>query len=317
MTQTTTAPTAPAVTTINRRLTNDAWDCARQLLLSGEVRDGMDLISKALNHVRASATEEVWHLAIEEYRSHPVFELVREAPITRRALDKPRGYAGDAVTLDYIYGMAARPDGCSTLGSAMYGWERETRAARAVRGRMELAGALLNDLARRIQGPMAVSVACGHLREASRLEHWKEAQGQLVAMDKDILSLGVVHNSYGHLGVLPERKDPRGLLREIPYRNVDLVYSTGLYDYLSPRWAKALTQALFKMVRPGGRVWIANFREFPAVGYMEGSMGWWLRYRTESDMESLVEAIPDKEIGKLQVTTDETGTLVFLEITRA
>src|SRR3954468_18697149 len=36
-------------------------------------------------------------------KSHPMAKFVLEDPYSRRAHDKPRGYAGDAVMLDYIY----------------------------------------------------------------------------------------------------------------------------------------------------------------------------------------------------------------------
>src|SRR5215475_11877146 len=36
-------------------------------------------------------------------KSHPFAELVLQDPYSRRAREKPRGYAGDAVMLDYIY----------------------------------------------------------------------------------------------------------------------------------------------------------------------------------------------------------------------
>ena len=37
--------------------------------------------------------------------SYPLRGLVHQDPFTYRALSKPRGYAGDAVMMDYIYGL--------------------------------------------------------------------------------------------------------------------------------------------------------------------------------------------------------------------
>jgi hypothetical protein len=36
-------------------------------------------------------------------QGHPLHKIALEAPFTERAFSKPRGYAGDAVMLDYIY----------------------------------------------------------------------------------------------------------------------------------------------------------------------------------------------------------------------
>jgi hypothetical protein len=37
--------------------------------------------------------------------NHPVCRLLHQDPLTYRAFSKPRGYAGDAVMMDYIYGL--------------------------------------------------------------------------------------------------------------------------------------------------------------------------------------------------------------------
>src|SRR5215471_14831280 len=45
--------------------------------------------------------------ALPEFRdacqTHPLHRMALEDPFTERAFSKPRGYAGDAVMLDYIY----------------------------------------------------------------------------------------------------------------------------------------------------------------------------------------------------------------------
>ena len=38
--------------------------------------------------------------------THPLGELLHRDPFTRRGFDKPRGYAGDAVLIDYLYATA-------------------------------------------------------------------------------------------------------------------------------------------------------------------------------------------------------------------
>jgi len=50
-------------------------------------------------------------------QDHPIAKIILEDPYVRRAFDKPRGYAGDAVMLDFIYKpgqVNASPLGCHT-----------------------------------------------------------------------------------------------------------------------------------------------------------------------------------------------------------
>ena len=57
-----------------------------------------------LQQVRVHADDAVW-MDWVRCRNHPLRELFLEDPFTRRSCEKPRGYAGDAVLLDYIYGV--------------------------------------------------------------------------------------------------------------------------------------------------------------------------------------------------------------------
>jgi hypothetical protein len=98
----------------------------------------------------------------------------------------------------------------------------------------------------------------------------------------------------------------------------DLAYSAGVYDYFNKKAAVRMTRALFSHLKPGGRLLVANF--LPGMrdaGYMECFMGWHLIYRSESDMEELVEDLPQRAIGSHRLFREQAGQIVFLEVTRA
>jgi hypothetical protein len=73
----------------------------------------------------------------------------------------------------------------------------------------------------------------------------------------------------------------------------DILYSLGLYDYLSARRAKALTHDLYEQVAPGGYLIIANVKtgretcQWP----LEMVTDWSLVYRTEEDMWAMTEGL--------------------------
>ena len=51
-------------------------------------------------------SEEDWgEFARYVRENHELRQFLYQDPLTWRALDKPRGYAGDAVMMDYIYGI--------------------------------------------------------------------------------------------------------------------------------------------------------------------------------------------------------------------
>jgi len=97
----------------------------------------------------------------------------------------------------------------------------------------------------------------------------------------------------------------------------DLVYSTGLFDYLSQRTGRRLVYGMFQMLRPGGSVIVANF--LPAVrdiGYMETFMDWNLIYRSRADMVELTMDIPEEEVKEVKLVSEDCHNIVFLQITR-
>ena len=79
----------------------------------------------------------------------------------------------------------------------------------------------------------------------------------------------------------------------------DLIYSSGLYDYLSIRSSKKLSAALWKSLRPGGRLVITNAHPSnPSKFWMEFGGDWYLNYKTKDDMFRIVEDLDDTETVK-------------------
>jgi hypothetical protein len=97
----------------------------------------------------------------------------------------------------------------------------------------------------------------------------------------------------------------------------DLVYSIGLYDYLSTPAATALTQRLWSALAPGGRLVIGNFAagDQPDRYLLETAMDWYLHYRGEADLLALLDGRPD--LAEARVRTDPTGSLHLLVASRA
>jgi hypothetical protein len=81
------------------------FDEAEALMLAGEPVEAIRRLALPLNELVDPVRDDpdVFPQLIRTARDHEVFKLLQQDPNTRRAFDKPRGYAGDAVMLDYVY----------------------------------------------------------------------------------------------------------------------------------------------------------------------------------------------------------------------
>lgn len=297
-------------------------DRPHELFLKGQIQEGMTALLPILQAARLEATDADWAPFAQACLDHPLRQLVHQDPFTFRAFSKPRGYAGDAKLLDYIYGREEGwpvPEGTSDLGKQVFHFTTGSAACEAVRARRGFIADLVDQIAGETLSPHILSVACGHLREALLCSTIKRRRfGRYVALDSDQQSLEEVARCHGHHGVQTCQASIRNLLvGRTDLGSFDLVYSTGLYDYLALPAAQRLTQSLFRMLRPRGKLLIANF--LPGIldlGYMETYMAWKLLFRTRQDMLLLAETIPLADIHEMRLFAEENQNIIFLQVTR-
>jgi SAM-dependent methyltransferase len=299
-------------------------DQAYQALGRGNVTEGMQALFSTLRHARATLTEPDWkRFCKNTCATHPIRHLVQQDLATQRSFEKPRSYAGDAVLLDYFYQERDHlPLGSSRMGGDIFRFLSEQRTASSLRGRRDLLARWIDRIAERTPDARVLSVACGHLREALLSSAVRERRlGELLAFDQDTNSLAVVREDLGHYGVKTVPGNVKALLKgQQTFSELDGVYAAGLYDYLPRRVAIQLTRNLFSMLRPGGRLLLANYADPLSDGdfkaYMEAFMDWWLIYRDEAEVEEWLQEIPRKDIRRHRVFRDETHNLIYLEVVR-
>ncbi|MCI0463532.1 MAG: class I SAM-dependent methyltransferase [Gemmataceae bacterium] len=202
----------------------------------------------------------------------------------------------------------------------LYAFLLREPAASAVRARRRVLAGVIDRVADERCQPRILSVAAGHLREADLSWAVQERQvGEIVALDQDSLSLAEITRCYGHLRVRTHHSSIRPLLTgKHDLGTFDLAYAAGLYDYLNTPTAARLTENLFALLRPGGRLLVANFvPAVPAIGYMESYMAWRLIYRTEAELAGLAAAIPRSEVASSQTFVEEERNVAFLLLARS
>jgi hypothetical protein len=297
-------------------------DRVHALLSAGHIDEGMAELIPALQARRLELGDRAWadfaHLCLD----HPLRQLLHEDPFTYRAYSKPRGYAGDAALLDFIYGQEEGwpvPE-ASALGKSIFAWTTCSSACAAVRARRGYIADLVDRLAEEVPHPDILSIAAGHLREALLSAAVRRRKvGRYVALDSDRDSLAEVQRSCGRFGVEPVAASVRQLLtRRVDLGQFDFIYAAGLFDYLPLAAAQRLTWAMFQMLRPRGQLLVINFlRGIPDVGYMESYMDWKLIYRNRSDMIQLADQIPQAAIRDIHIVAEENQNVIFLKVTKA
>jgi hypothetical protein len=291
-------------------------------LLSGAVRPSMDRLFAGLRRHRSGMPAQQWQAVIRDVcLPHPLAQVIWRGPIARRSFEQPRGYPGDAELLDYLYGIRTYEDGGADcpLGRSIHGYLFDAPAARAVRARRRILAATVDRCAHEVGRPRILSIAAGHLREASlSCAVQRGAVAEFVAFDQDAESLACIGRDHGRRGVTTVHGSVRGILAgRHDFADFDLVYAAGLYDYLGAGTAARLTRGMFGMLRPGGRLLLANFvPTIPDAGFMESFMGWTLIYRDRSDIAAVAAEIPDAEVADQRVFGEENRALVFLELRR-
>jgi len=72
--------------------------------------------------------------------------VLHQDPLTGRAYRKPRGFAGDAVMLDLMYGSASIVEDTSAIGATVYSGTSSSSASDSVRMRRNFLANYLDDL---------------------------------------------------------------------------------------------------------------------------------------------------------------------------
>jgi extracellular factor (EF) 3-hydroxypalmitic acid methyl ester biosynthesis protein len=286
------------------------------LLQPDTVQAGLGNLVAGLAATRASMFPARWRDFIDEFRRHPVLGTLHQDPYTLRGYRKPRGYAGDAVLIDLIYGSGeGEPllSKATEVGRRIYAAAMTERGIQATRGRRDYLGARIDQVCRERVRPHILSVACGHLREAGLSSEFMAGRaGRFVALDQDRRSLRVVEKAVSGVECLPA-SIAQLVDSSLDPGRFDFVYAAGLYDYLDDATGQDLLRALTRITVPGGVILIANFRPGISVaGYMEAAMDWWLVYREPEELLALADGIPNCATKK--VSCDAHDHLVYLEL---
>jgi extracellular factor (EF) 3-hydroxypalmitic acid methyl ester biosynthesis protein len=310
---------------------DDVAHVARDVLLRTEGRRFMGFLDEKLVElerlVRGFTAEE--HERHGFYLRRLIWPYLMAGEFLRRSNLKPRGYSGDAEMMLMAYDNAYV--GSYVFNQLMHKHGVETLAAEAVRSRRKLVPRVLRDVLARFPGlgPRAfhfLSLASG---PASELEEVVAEAGDaerfsVTLLDQDPFALDLARETVrrlevargAHLSVRYVQDSVRTMLRTRDLGRTlgrhHLVYSMGLFDYLSTPVARAILTRVWETVLPGGTLLIGNFHaRTPTRVHMAYWGDWSLCYRTEESFRSLADQL---EVASSHIEFDHTGCQMFLRL---
>lgn len=292
--------------------------------------DVEEVAGPKLNELFGEFEQEAVGVRQEELVSHKAFArrelhpLMLCAPFVHRTYTKPLGYAGD---YEMVNMMLRDPwEGANAYAKLVNAAILRSATAQGHRNRIVKLVEYLESQTRRVAVAgytyKILNVGCGPAHEVqeffkkdpgrSRCEFWLlDFNQQTLEYAKSRLSPAAgderVHFVHRSIHELLKKASQGGGAAEPKY---DMVYCAGLFDYLSDRICGRLLKLFHEWTLPGGLVMATNVHvRNPIRGTMEHLAEWYLVHRDEKDMLGL-----EPRLGRQAVSTDETGTNVFLEI---
>jgi extracellular factor (EF) 3-hydroxypalmitic acid methyl ester biosynthesis protein len=291
-------------------------------------------------------------------RNSAFSKIIQEAPYYWRIINKPEGYTGDAEMMRIIYD--SQFEGNTPFGMLMHKHATLCDACQAVRNRRHFLKQQIHSKKGKIlsiaAGPAMEMLDVLSTEQSKDTYHFHAFDHDIKTIQKvarqcsDPRLQYLVGNAFnlikgnykvaiprkGMITFCQPRKDFKGINRfvsPVKYRfrsleenNYDLVYSAGLYDYIKTysnehsKGTIALTEKLFRLVKPGGSLVIGNFshknpKDLKFV--MEYICDWVLIHRTRQEMLDFAQTIPDREIRNIEVLEEPLGINYFLKIDKA
>ena len=235
---------------------------------------------------------------------------------------KPCGYAGDFKIIDDIYENNPVTTGFVRL---LDNYGMMSAISVAVRNRKEdfkrfVKWFVADRIKRKLRIMNLASGPCRELKEVLTFDSALYENTTFDCYDQDDKAIAFAKNLLvGYSGVnfirenamrIAFRKDIFKLIN----KKYDLIYSTGLFDYLSERVAIALVRNLKELLTADGMLLISTMRDKysnPSVHYMEWATDWNLIYQDEEEFAQIfIDAGFSKD--KLEIRYEQQGIMQYM-----
>jgi len=288
----------------------------------------MQDIYNQLSPLISDLTEKEHTVYRAYFRLH-VLPLLSESPLLRRSFEKPLGYAGDYEMMNMLYRDHA--EGASLFAKALNIYGASESAARANINRIEYLGALIRDVVAKSSRERIriASIGCGPAREVAVLLEQSPELGnrlEIALIDQEERSMEFCERTLAPLArktgarIHFVRESVRKLISTRKLAQAlgerELIYSAGLFDYISERGFGALMGVLYGALADGGTLAVGNVAlHNPSRYMMEYYLDWFLIHRSPEQLRAYGEAL-EPAPRSLQIDAEPTGVNLFLTVRR-
>jgi extracellular factor (EF) 3-hydroxypalmitic acid methyl ester biosynthesis protein len=299
--------------------------------LSPVILGSVDAMREKLLAVAAEIEPDLYaaHQVFLQRHLHPLFLC---APFGNRTFYKPLGYPGDYEMMNMIYRNGF--EGGSLYARMVHHWLVNQAPSISVRNRVahmkdKLVAETLRGL-RKNRTVRILNLGCGAAREVQEFiaENDFADRVDFTLLDFDAETLNYAkskieavklrHNrrtkvQYVRISATQLIKESAAPADHFFGGDFDLIYSGGLFDYLSDRVCKQIVGLFYDSLTPGGLVMVANMADkVPFRHMMEFLLDWHLLYRDSKNMATFVpeNAPPDS----WAVVAEAAAVNLFLEV---
>lgn len=298
----------------------------RELMASAG--SGMGAMFERFEQVCATVPAELIpaHRAFCRRQLHP---LLLCCPFMYRIFAKPLGYAGDYEMMNMI--VRNDNEGGSLFAKLLQAYILNQAPAIAVRNRVDYFAKKFVEETMRVSASGRItnicSIGCGPAREVEKFmtEQALSNHAQFRLVDFNDETLNYTSNRMEEVRKQHHRRTPFKLVKKpaqflfketggsaLGSDSFDLIYCSGLYDYLNDRMIKELNTRLYDRLRPGGALIVTNFDPYNPIRHiMEFVFDWFLIHRDGRQLAALApsQALEDHS----GVIAEASGCNIFLE----
>ncbi len=305
---------------LTKRTIDQILDQTLEEIQNGKIEPAIESLVYRLGKISNQFPSKVFHDWIRDYcTAHPLADVLWESPITNRCYSKPKGYAGDATLIDYIYLKEGAAEFKNEVAQRIHKSVCSATSCDSVRERAKYFGNKISQISNQKKRKIsAISIASGHLRELDHVQNFEEKVDHFIGLDQDADSNVEARRSYPYKGLTVLDESIKYVLAgKLPAESFDLVYSAGLFDYLEEKLAARMTRRMFDLVAPGGTMIIPNFAKgIIERGYMDTFMDWYLIYRDEMEMYGFMKELDMTQVASWDIHGDKYGNILYLTVVK-
>jgi extracellular factor (EF) 3-hydroxypalmitic acid methyl ester biosynthesis protein len=265
-------------------------------------------IENKAEHLDSSEKAEVVRLI--KQRIHP---LLKYSEFFRRAYDKPLGFAGDYLTI-LMLTNTQQYIGDTDYEKTINKIAIENGPSQGHKNRITIIEQQIAALASENNNIKILSIGAGPAIELKGLFSTQSATNiEITLLDNNIETIEYIKKTYksnSNITIQTMQASVKDILKSniLPSNEYNMIYCTGLFDYLSTRLCKALLQKMHAATIIGGNLLISNLNINTPYKYrMELLADWHIIYRSPDELKNLSSR-------EHELFFDQTKTNIFLKI---